>query len=285
MDDGSEQGGTAGSDRYPPPQKRTTRAALIAGWSLVRNSWAVLSGAPSLLLPPLAALGLSAIAVGLDIVAWGGVDEAFEGNVFLVAAKSLPLLIVVHSVAVLSEAIIVGAARMRLAGGDAGLDEGWRVGSRRIHTLVGYGMLRALERALTFLLSALRQPGRWLADLIDAAWDFATFLVVPVILFEEPQGPVSAVRRSATSSGLAGELSLRRRRRWASSSSWFFFRSLESAPSLAASDSGPQAPEASSSPDSSHSTSPHQLSRLSFPPRSIDTCIRVLPRLVSVRTS
>ncbi|MFN2606824.1 MAG: DUF6159 family protein [Acidimicrobiales bacterium] len=54
-----------------------------------------------------------------------------------------------------------------------------------------------LERTFTLLLSALRQPGRWVADLIDAAWDFATFLAIPVILFERPQGPVSAVRQSA----------------------------------------------------------------------------------------
>ncbi|MDQ6928383.1 MAG: DUF6159 family protein, partial [Actinomycetota bacterium] len=157
----------------------------------------MLAAAPSLLLASLSALVIGAAVLGIDILVWGGVDEAFSGNVFIVAAKSFPLLVVVHSLAVVSEAVIVVAARDRLAGGGAGLDEGWRVASRRLHTLLSYGFLRALERIFTFVLSAFRQPGQWVAALIDAIWDFATFLAIPVILFEEPQGAVSAVRRSA----------------------------------------------------------------------------------------
>jgi len=149
------------------------------------------------MLASVAAGALGAAAVGFDIVVWGGLDGAFGGNIFVVVARSLPLLVVVHTLAVVSEAVIVAAARVCLAGGEAGLDEGWRLAARRLHTLIGYGCLRALERSLTLLLSGFREPGRLVGNLIDAAWDFATFLAIPVILFERPQGPVSAVRRSA----------------------------------------------------------------------------------------
>ncbi len=161
------------------------------------SCWSVLSAVPSLLLAALAALGLATLAVGLDVLAWGGVEEAFGGNAFIVVARSVPLLFVVHSLAVVSEAVIVGAARGRLAGGEPGLDEGWQLAARRLHSLIAYGFLRTLERTLTLLLSGFREPGRWVANLIDAAWDFATFLAIPVILFERPQSAVSAVRRSA----------------------------------------------------------------------------------------
>lgn len=191
-------GGAAGPGAQEgKPQKRSAWGALKAGWALAGSCWSVLSAVPSLLLASFAALVLGALAVGADILAWGGVDEAFGGTAFIVAVRSLPLLFVVHTLAVVSEAVIVGAARGRLAGGEPGLDEGWRLATRRLHTLIAYGFLRALERTLTLSLSVLREPGRWVGDLIDAAWDFATFLAIPVILFERPQSAVSAVRQSA----------------------------------------------------------------------------------------
>jgi len=191
-------GGAAGpGPQEGKPHKRSAWGALKAGWALAGSSWSVLSAVPSLLLASFVAVVLGALSVGLDILAWGGVEEAFGGNAFIIAGRSLPLLFVGHSLAVVSEAVIVGAARGRLAGGEPGLGEGWRLATRRLHTLVAYGFLRALERALTLLLSVFREPGRWVANLIDAAWDFATFLAIPVILFERPQSAVRAVRRSA----------------------------------------------------------------------------------------
>ncbi len=62
--------------------------------------------------------------------------------------------------------------------------------------LVFFGIVLAGERTLTGLLRGKRwSVGTLAANAIDRAWDFATFLVIPIILFEDV--PVfAAVKRS-----------------------------------------------------------------------------------------
>ena len=59
-----------------------------------------------------------------------------------------------------------------------------------------FGVVLAGERTLTSLLRGKRwSPGTFAANAIDRVWDFATFLVIPVILYENV--PVfAAVKRS-----------------------------------------------------------------------------------------
>jgi hypothetical protein len=94
-------------------------------------------------------------------------------------------------------AALVGAARIRLDGGDPTLADGFRIASSHWQAILGYAaiaatvglVLRAIEERAGFI-------GRWIVGLLGVAWTIATFLTVPVLV-NENLGPVDAVKRSA----------------------------------------------------------------------------------------
>ena len=91
---------------------------------------------------------------------------------------------------------LVGAAMIRLRGGDPTVADGFRIAFSKIGPILGYAaiaatvglILRALEERLGFI-------GKIMVGLIGAAWTVASFLVVPVLVVEDV-GPVDAVKRS-----------------------------------------------------------------------------------------
>jgi hypothetical protein len=83
-----------------------------------------------------------------------------------------------------------------LQGAKPRIDMAWRLTVTRLPALIGFGVAQAAESTMT---AALRNSaaGRIAANVTDKAWDFATFLAVPAILFEKV-GPLDAVRRSGS---------------------------------------------------------------------------------------
>jgi hypothetical protein len=189
--------GEAGEATRTTSRQPLKMGGFRVGVALARASWQTILADKELLWVPTIALGASALAILINILLYGGLHEAFDGSVVWVAIKAFPLAVVVYTLAVVSDAFIVAAARVRLIGADPTFEREWRVVGRRLPTLVAYGIVRATERTFTLVLSSFKRPGQWLADLIDAAWDFATFLAVPVILFERDEGAFRAVKRSA----------------------------------------------------------------------------------------
>ncbi|HEY0230408.1 MAG TPA: DUF6159 family protein [Dokdonella sp.] len=94
-------------------------------------------------------------------------------------------------------AALVGAARIRLDGGNPTLADGFRIASSHWQAILGYAalaatvglILRAIEERAGFI-------GRWIVGLLGVAWTVATFLTVPVLV-NESLGPIDAVKRSA----------------------------------------------------------------------------------------
>ncbi|HEY5810586.1 MAG TPA: DUF6159 family protein [Povalibacter sp.] len=95
-------------------------------------------------------------------------------------------------------AALVGAAMIRLEGGDPTVSDGLRIARARIVQILGYAgiaatvglILRVIEERAGFI-------GRWIAGLLGVAFTVATFLTVP-ILVSSNVGPVEAVKESAT---------------------------------------------------------------------------------------
>jgi hypothetical protein len=94
-------------------------------------------------------------------------------------------------------AALVGAARIRLDGGDPTLADGFRLAASRWTAILGYA---AIAATVGLLLRALQERagfiGRWIVGLLGIAWTVATFLAVPVLV-NENVGPIDAVKRSA----------------------------------------------------------------------------------------
>ncbi|HEU4485549.1 MAG TPA: DUF6159 family protein [Povalibacter sp.] len=95
-------------------------------------------------------------------------------------------------------AALVGAAMIRLDGGDPTVGDGLRIARGRVIQIFGYAaiaatvglILRVIEERAGFI-------GRWIAGLLGVAFTVATFLTVPLLVSREI-GPLEAVKESAS---------------------------------------------------------------------------------------
>ena len=93
---------------------------------------------------------------------------------------------------------LVGAAMIRLDGGNPSVADGFRIAQSKLLPILGYAaiaatvgmILRTLEQRAGFI-------GRIVIGMIGAAWSVATFMVVPVLVNSDV-GPVEAIKESAS---------------------------------------------------------------------------------------
>ncbi len=104
--------------------------------------------------------------------------------------------LVTYFVMFFCNAALVGAALIRLRGGDPTVADGFRIAFSRIGAIFGYAVVAA---TVGIILKSIQERsgllGRIVVGLIGLAWNVATFLVVPVLVTEEV-GPIDAVKRS-----------------------------------------------------------------------------------------
>lgn len=93
---------------------------------------------------------------------------------------------------------LVGAALIRMEGGDPTVGDGMRIAMKRLPAILGYAALAAtVGMVLRFLSERLGFIGRMVIGLVGMAWNLATFLTVPVLVTQNI-GPVDAVKESAS---------------------------------------------------------------------------------------
>lgn len=172
-------------------------------WALIKASASVLQKDKELLVFP-AVSSVAATIVALSFVGpliwWSmGHPQAFEGD------QQSPLLyvwmfafyLVQYFVIFFFNTALVGAASIRLEGGDPTVADGLRIAWSKVGTILGYAAIAAtvgvILRAIQDRVPAL---GKWIVGLIGAAWTVATFMVVPVLVHKDI-GPLEAVKESA----------------------------------------------------------------------------------------
>jgi hypothetical protein len=93
---------------------------------------------------------------------------------------------------------LVGAALIRLRGGDPTVGDGFRIASSRLGPILGYALIAA---TVGMVLRAISERsgliGKLVVGLVGLAWNLATYLVVPVLVVEGV-GPIEAVKRSSS---------------------------------------------------------------------------------------
>jgi hypothetical protein len=181
---------------YPVGSRLGVFGQISAGFRLLPACWVALMAEPTLLFVPLAVLFVGGVAAAGYIAAFGGLAHPLTGGSGAVAFKTLPLTVVLAVVSVIGRAVVVADATQRLQGAKPRIDKAWTLTVSRLPALIGFGVAQAVESTMT---AALRNSaaGRIAANVTDKAWDFATFLAVPAILFENV-GPLVAVRRSGS---------------------------------------------------------------------------------------
>lgn len=165
-------------------------------WTLVKASAAVLRSDKELLLfPVISAIATLLVAATFLLPMFGlGLFEGGLGPLGYVVMFAFYLC--QYFVIFFFNTALVGAAMIRLEGGDPTVGDGLRIARSKIGVILGYAaiaatvglLLKAIEERVGFL-------GRIVTGFIGMAWTFATFLVVPVLVARDV-GPIDAVKES-----------------------------------------------------------------------------------------
>ena len=108
--------------------------------------------------------------------------------------------LVQYTVVYFNSTALVGAAIIRLRGGDPTVRDGYKIAGQRILPILGWALISATVGLILKMLSnksdeRRRGIGGLIASILGATWNVLTFLVVPVLAVEG-LGPIEAIKRS-----------------------------------------------------------------------------------------
>ena len=174
---------------------------LSRSWGLIKASAGVLAKDKELLVFPLLSAVCTLIVAAafvLPAFGMGALDGLREGGMSPTAyVFAFLFYLVQYFVIFFFNSALVGAAMIRLDGGDPTLSDGLRIASSKALPILGYAaiaatvgmILRAIQERAGFL-------GKLVAGFLGVAWTLASFLVVPVLVSRNI-GPIDAVKESA----------------------------------------------------------------------------------------
>lgn len=172
-------------------------------WSLIKASASVLSKDKELLIFPLLSTVCSLIVAAtfvLPAMGMGLLDNTHEDSAGLSIVLYLLIFLfylVQYFVIFFFNSALVGAAMIRLDGGDPTVSDGLGIAFRKVVPILGYA---AIAATVGLILRSLQERagilGRIVIGFIGVAWTVATFLVVPVLVTRDV-GPIDALKESA----------------------------------------------------------------------------------------
>ena len=184
---------------------------LSRSWGLVKASASVLQQDKELLLFPLISMGALVLVVAsfaapvfglgiLDGISGGG-DERVSAGLYVVGFL---FYFSQYFVIFFFNAALVGAAMIRLDGGNPTLGDGLRIATSKIGAIAGYALIAA---TVGMILRAIQERvgfiGKIIVGMLGVGWTVATYLVVPVLVARDV-GPIDAIKESATFSRTPG---------------------------------------------------------------------------------
>jgi hypothetical protein len=132
-------------------------------------------------------------------IAFSGAGNIFvDGDASYLALSVMFLFYVVqYTVIFFFNAALVGAALIRLDGGDPTVGDGLAIASKRMGSILGYAVIAA---TVGMVLRMISERGGIFAKIAAAvagmAWTLATYLAVPVLVTKDI-GPIDAIKESA----------------------------------------------------------------------------------------
>jgi hypothetical protein len=180
-------------------------ATLSRSWELVKASYAVLRADRELLIFPFVSMvGMIIVTLIFSVPLFisGMFSSASQGSGLSNTQSTIGYVVLflfylaTYTIIIYCNVALVGAAMIRLRGGDPTVSDGFRAAGEHITQILGYALISA---TVGVLLMVLRDRsgilGRIVAGLLDFAWNVVTFLVVPVLVVEN-LGPLDAIKRS-----------------------------------------------------------------------------------------
>ena len=171
-------------------------------WELMLASFAVLRADKELVVFPIvSAIGVVIVTISfvLPFLLAGAFDGILAGGLTVLGIVVLFFFYLAqYFVIIFANSALIGAAMIRLQGGDPTVGDGFRVAFQHIGAIAGYAAISAtVGVVLRMLTERAGGLGRIVISLVGLAWNVATFLVVPVLVVEGV-GPVDGVKRSVS---------------------------------------------------------------------------------------
>ena len=171
-------------------------------WGLIKASAGVLRADKELVVFPILSgfVGLVVLASFLVPTFLSGFFESLLGGrlggiAFLVG---LAFYSVQAFVGLFANSALIGAAMIRLRGGNPTVGDGFRVASKHLGAILVFSFFSGtVGMVLRLLARGGKGLGRLGAAIGGLAWNLVTYLVLPVLVVEEVD-PVEAIIRSAT---------------------------------------------------------------------------------------
>lgn len=173
---------------------------LQNSWELAKASWRVLQADKELMVFPIVSFFASLLVLvtfAVPSFLAGIFDSAVAGNIGIMGALvGFAFYTVMYFVTFFMNAALVGAAMIRLEGGDPTVGDGFRIAFDHFSSILGYALIAAtVGMILRWFSERAGALGRIVVSLVGFTWNIATYLVVPVLVMEKV-GPVDAVKRS-----------------------------------------------------------------------------------------
>lgn len=172
---------------------------LSSSWTLLKASWAVLRADKELIIFPIIAF-VGSIVVTLTFMVPMILTRMFDGlsegnGQFGVIVVTFLFYVVQYTIIIFANSALVGAAMIRLKGGDPTVRDGLNIASQHCGAILGYAVISATVGMVLRWLSERGLLGRIVSSLFGMAWNVITYLAVPVLVIEGI-GPVDAIKRS-----------------------------------------------------------------------------------------
>jgi hypothetical protein len=169
-------------------------------FTLVKASAHVLKMDKELLVFPLlsgVASVLVTASVVVPLVVTGGWEIFAEDGGYLSYAFGFLFYLAQYTVMFFFNSALVGAALIRLDGGDPTVSDGLAIASKRMGAIIGYAAIAAtVGMVLRFISERSGFLGRMVAGFVGMGWTLATYLTVPILVTKDV-GPIDAVKERA----------------------------------------------------------------------------------------
>ncbi len=171
-------------------------------WALVKASANVLKMDKELMVFP-ALSSVAAVLVTASFFAPLALTGGWEifadegGGSYLAYAMGFLYYLALYFVIFFFNTALVGAALIRLGGGDPTVADGLSIAFSRLGSILGYAAIAAtVGMVLRFISERSGFVGRIVVGLIGMGWNLATYLTVPVLVTKD-LGPIDAVKESS----------------------------------------------------------------------------------------
>ncbi|QNP41803.1 DUF6159 family protein [Lysobacter solisilvae (ex Woo and Kim 2020)] len=167
-------------------------------WELAKASAAVLRSDKELMLFPVISGLMTLVVLATFLLPVWALRVFSDGFNLFGAIVVFAFYFCQYAVILFCNCALVGAAMIRLDGGDPTLADGFNAAKARLPAILGYA---AIAATVGLLLKRMKDDDNFLVRILGsglgAAWTLATFLVVPVLVSQNV-GPVDALKQSAS---------------------------------------------------------------------------------------